>query len=237
MNNALFSAPPDGLRGEMYMFMCNKSVPNRDCVFEPTVATHEYTHGLSNRSTSGPTNAGCLGGDEGGSLGEGWSDFFAVATRVEPGHTRDTDQDFGTWDASKPAGIRLKFYSTNMEVSNNSYATLDKLDNSHYRGEVWANMLYEATWNLIDKHGKNDNDFPTLDTDGKPDHGKFLSMKLVLDGLALQPCNPDFIATRDGILDADVTLTGGDNKCEIWAEFFQVRAGTKGSAASTSRGL
>ena len=80
-------------------------------------------------------------------------------------------------------------------------------------------MLYEVLWNLIDKHGKNDNDFPTLDSAGVPDDGKFLALKLVQDGMALQPCSPDFIAARDAIIDADEALTGGDNFCELWKGF------------------
>lgn len=44
-------------------------------------------------------------------------------------------------------------------------------------------------------------------------------MKIVLDGLALQPCSPDFISARDSIIDADRALTGGQNRCEIWKGF------------------
>ncbi|RAL06717.1 peptidase M36 [Aspergillus homomorphus CBS 101889] len=49
--------------------------------------------------------------------------------------------------------------------------------------------------------------------------GRYLSMKLVVDGMALQPCNPTFVQARDAILDADVALTGGKNRCEIWKGF------------------
>lgn len=44
-------------------------------------------------------------------------------------------------------------------------------------------------------------------------------MKLVLDALAFQPCNPSFMQARDAILDADRALTRGRNLCSIWRAF------------------
>ena len=40
-------------------------------------------------------------------------------------------------------------------------------------------------------------------------------LKLVMDGLSLQPCNPTFLQARDAILQADELRNGGANKCEI----------------------
>jgi extracellular elastinolytic metalloproteinase len=44
-------------------------------------------------------------------------------------------------------------------------------------------------------------------------------MKLVQDGMALQPCNPTFLQARDAILDAEQALTKGQYKCELWKGF------------------
>ena len=52
-----------------------------------------------------------------------------------------------------------------------------------------------------------------------PSDGRFLSMKLVIDAMALQPCNPSFVDARNAIVDADSVLTGGQNGCEIWTGF------------------
>jgi extracellular elastinolytic metalloproteinase len=60
---------------------------------------------------------------------------------------------------------------------------------------------------------------PDFGKDGLPTDGKYLAMKIVMEGMALQPCNPNFVSARDAIVDADKILTGGDNACEIWSGF------------------
>lgn len=74
-------------------------------------------------------------------------------------------------------------------------------------------------WNLIDARGNTDREEPDLDRVGVPRDGRYLSMKLVLDALALQPCNPTFLQARDAILDADRALTNGRNLCLLWTGF------------------
>lgn len=236
-DNANFATPPDGGNGRMRMYLWTASEPQRDCSFEAGVVIHEYVHGrklnplvseptfhadiclVSNRLTGGPANAACLGGDESGGMGEGWSDFFATAIRLKPNDTHTTDYPMGAWVSNDKGGIRAYPYSTNTNTNPHTYADIDEAQGVHDIGTIWCTILYEVLWNLIDKHGKNDNDFPTLDDGGVPDDGKFLALKLVQDGMALQPCSPDFIAARDAIIDADEALTNGDNKCELWKGF------------------
>lgn len=55
----------------------------------------------------------------------------------------------------------------------------------HSIGTVWATILYEVFWNLADKYGVTADDKPTFDADGVPTDGRYLAMKLVIDGLAL----------------------------------------------------
>lgn len=43
--------------------------------------------------------------------------------------------------------------------------------------------------------------------------------RLVLNGMKLQKCRPDFMNARDAIIQADEILTGGENFCEIWKGF------------------
>jgi extracellular elastinolytic metalloproteinase len=156
---------------------------------------------------------------ESGGMGEGWSDFYATAIRLKPQDTRSTDYPMGAWVNGQARGIRNFLYSTDMTVNPQTYESVNPLERVHPIGNIWASMLYEVLWNLIDKHGKNDNDLPEVDENGVPNDGKYLAMKLVLDGMALQPCNPTFVLARDAILDADKYLTGGANQCEIWSGF------------------
>lgn len=219
MNNANFGTPPDGQPARMRMYLWNRTEPIRDCSFDASVVIHEYIHGLSNRLTGGPLNAGCLPTGEPGGMGEGWSDFFATAIRLQPGDTRETDYPMGDWVSGNPVGIRTYVYSTDMTTNPHTYGDIDFVVGVHRIGTIWATILYEVLWNLIDIYGKNDAFFPDLDENNIPTDGKFLTLKLVQEGMALQPCRPDFIAARDAILDADLELTDGVNACAIWKGF------------------
>ncbi|VUC25887.1 unnamed protein product [Clonostachys rosea] len=219
-NNAYFATPPDGSPGRMTMLMYTWSPPERDSTFEAGVVIHEYAHGLSNRLTGGPANSKCLGTEESGGMGEGWSDFFATAIRIKPNDTRETDYPISAWVNDWHLGIRAYPYSTSMTTNPHVYSEIDKMGGEpHSIGEIWASVLYEILWNLIDKYGKNDGYFPDFDSKGVPTDGKFLTMKLVLDAMALQPCYPAFNQARKAIIDADQALTGGANYCELWAGF------------------
>ncbi|KAE8376169.1 extracellular metallo proteinase NpI [Aspergillus bertholletiae] len=217
-NNANFATPPDGQNGRMRMYTWTESQPNRDGSFEAGIVIHEYTHGLSNRLTGGPANSGCLNSLESGGMGEGWGDFMATAIRLKSGDTHSTDYTMGEWAANQQGGIRAYPYSTSLQTNPLTYESLNELDEVHAIGTAWATVLYELMWNLIDKHGKNDGPKPEF-KDGVPTDGKYLSMKLVMDGMALQPCNPNCVQARDAILDADKALTNGGNQCEIWKAF------------------
>lgn len=152
-------------------------------------------------------------------MGEGWSDLFATAIRLKPKDTRQTDYAFGAWVKGNSTGLRNYLYSTNMTTNPQVYTDVERYSDPHPIGAIWASMLYEMLWNLIDKYGKNDAGVPTLDSKGVPTDGKYLTLKLLMDGMALQPCNPNFVLSRDAILDADFMRTGGVNACEIWTAF------------------
>jgi extracellular elastinolytic metalloproteinase len=233
-NNANFATPPDGQPARMRMYIWNTTTPYRDCSFEAGVVIHEFTHGLSNRLTGGPANSGCLSLLESGGMGEGWSDFYPTAIRLKPGDTRSTDYGMGEW-VNGGRGIRNYPYSTDLNTNPQVYSDVDSYTKVHPIGNIWASMLYEILWNLIDKYGKNDADLPSFGADGLPTDGKYLAMKIVMDGLALQPCNPTFVSARDAIVDADKALTGGKNACEIWSGFAKRGLGEGAVYAPTAR--
>ncbi|KXS94222.1 hypothetical protein AC578_10707 [Pseudocercospora eumusae] len=219
LNNANFATPPDGQQGRMRMYVFNQSTPHRDSSFEAGIVIHEYTHGLTNRMTGGPANSRCLAVLESGGMGEGWSDFYATAIRVSASDTRDADYPVGDYAFNRPSGIRAYVYSTDMQTNPYTYSALNSLTRVHQFGTVWCTMLYEMLWNLIDEYGNTAALEPTLGDDGVPTDGRYLAMKIVLDALALQPCNPTFIQARSAIIDADAALTGGRNQCLIWSAF------------------
>ena len=198
----------------------NSAIPLRDSSFDADIVCHEYTHGLSNRLTGGPANAACLNTLESNGMGEGWSDFIAIAVNMNGTETRATNRVVAAWAAGTPAGIRKVPYSTSLRVNPLMYTNVNNETVTHNIGTVWNSMLYEVMWNLIDKHGLSAARKPAFPSGSVvPNDGRFLSMKLVIDAMALQPCNPSFADARNAIVDADSVLTGGENRCEIWKGF------------------
>ena len=57
--------------------------------------------------------------------------------------------------------------------------------------------------------------------------GNKLALKLVVDGLKLQPCSPSFVDARDAILLADQISTNSANTCEIYKAFAKRGLGVK----------
>lgn len=214
-NNANFATPPDGQRGKMRMYVWNVVTPYRDGDLESGIIIHEYAHGISTRLTGGPANSNCLGWGEAGGMGEGWGDFFATVLRMKPSTTREESWMMGDY-CNGGEGIRKYPYSSDKKTNPETFGVMDKPGywGVHAKGAVWAQMLFEVYWNLVEKHGFTEDWYSA-----SPKFGNTLMLQLVVDGMKLQPCRPTFIQARDAILEADKVLTGGENKCEIWAGF------------------
>ncbi|MGI9106372.1 MAG: T9SS-dependent M36 family metallopeptidase [Pyrinomonadaceae bacterium] len=209
--------------------------PSRDSDFDAGVIAHEYGHGISNRLTGGRLNTSCLGNQE--QMGEGWSDFTGLVLTTDPLDTATTARGIGTYVSYQPGtgnGIRPTPYSTDMSVNASTYNTIKTAAVPHGVGYVWATMLWEMYWNLVEVHGYNPNVYEPWNTGGNN-----LAIQLVTDGMKLQPCSPGFINGRDAILQADMNLTGGANQCLIWKAFAKRGLGfsaTQGSNTSVTDG-
>lgn len=191
---------------------------DRDSDLDAGVIAHEYGHGVSNRLTGGPAVVNCLNNAE--QMGEGWSDFLGLVMTASASDTVSTARGIGNYVTFRPPngpGIRPTPYSTDLTVNPSTYATVADVANvsrPHGIGYVWNTMLYEMYWNLVDRHGFNPNIYDTWSTGGNN-----LAIQLVIDGMKFQPCRPGFVDGRNGILQADLALTGGANQCEIWRAF------------------
>lgn len=180
------------------------------------VIAHEFGHGISNRLTGGPAQSGCLQNDE--QMGEGWSDFFGLMMTIEPGDEGTDARGYATYVLGQPVtgvGLRQFRYSTDMTVNSFTYGDVPSQFNvrgSHGVGSIWATILWDLNWALINEYGFD----PDL---YNGDGGNNKAMQLVIDGLKLQPCSPGFVDGRDAILAADMTNYGGANQCLIWSVF------------------
>lgn len=214
-NNANFATPPDGQNGRMRMYVWNLAKPYRDGDLEGGIIVHEYAHGISTRLTGGPANSGCLGWGESGGMGEGWGDTFATILRLTKADKDDKVLGMGNY-ASNSSGIRHYPYARDLKINPSTYKYLDKPAywGVHAIGEVWAVILYEVAWELINKMGFTE-DWYCADVN----YGNTLFLRLLVDGMKLQPCNPKFFDARDAILAAEKEATNGTHRCDIWRGF------------------
>jgi len=240
VNNANFQPSDDGFPGVTQMFLWDQPSPRRDGALDTTILVHELTHGLSTRLAG---IIGLLLVPQGGGLGEGWSDFYALSLLTDPSvdpalpHPVSGYASFGFGDVGDDShyfGIRRYPYSTDMSVAPLTFADIDPAqfevpedvprstrpspapDQIHNIGEVWCSILWECRAGMIEKHG--------------PEQGNDLMLRLVTDGLKLAPGQPDFVTARDAILLADAVNNGGENWPELWRSF--ARRGLGFGAAS-----
>jgi hypothetical protein len=231
-NNANFATPVDGTRPRMQMYLWTAGTPDRDGDLDNSIIAHEFTHGISNRLTGGPSNSSCLGNAEHG--GEGWSDYFALMVTTNWATATIADganpRGIGTYAAgqsSAGSGIRNFMYSTNMAVNPLVYGTSIP-SQVHNRGEYWCMALWEMTWEIIQVAGINPNLF-----NPSGGGGNAAALKLVIEGMRLQPCNPGFIDARNAILKADTLFFGAQYSCAIWKAFAKRGMGRNASQGSS----
>lgn len=250
-NNANFSTPVDGGRGRMQMYLWTSPTPDRDGSFEAEVVLHEYAHGLSNRLVGGPSvtisNLSTRG------MGEGWSDFYGLALTAEASDNPHGNWARGGWSRYLSSnwlsenyyyGARRYSYSTDMLKNphtlrdidpnlvdwhtslprNPTYAATQDASQVHYQGTVWCVMLWDLRANLILKHGFN--------------VGAERALFLVTEGMKLGPANPNFVQSRDGIIQATLVNHPGDLG-EVWTAFAKrgIGFGATAPVSTTTTGI
>ena len=199
--------------------------------FDNGIIAHEYGHGISTRLVGGADVVDCLFNAE--QMGEGWSDWFGLMLTMEPGDKGTDARGIGTYaiaQAPGSTGIRPAPYSTDFSINGYTYAAsndVNGISEPHGIGFIFATMLWDLNWALIDAYG------------GTPDPdvytgtgGNNIAMKLVIEGLKITTCNPGMVNGRDAILMADEFLYGGEHTCLIWEVFAR-----RGLGASADQGL
>ncbi len=245
-NNANMATPPDGSPPRMQMYIFNGPNPDRDGDLDAEVMCHEYTHGLSNRRVGGGIGIFEL---QTAGMGEGWSDFYGLSLLSEPadplngvyamgGYVTFDITGNGTFRDNYYYGIRRFPYATNLLKNPLTFKDIDPAqasphagiprnpifgpftpfdaDEVHNQGEVWCVTLFEMRVNLIAKYGAP--------------FGNQLALQLVTDAMALCPPNPNFLQSRDAILQADLVNNNNANYNEIWRAF--AKRGMGGTATS-----
>jgi extracellular elastinolytic metalloproteinase len=120
-NNAYFSTSLDGSPPLVAMLMWTATIGGSpaelDSSYDAGVIIHEYTHGVSTRLTGTDTSIG-LRSAQGGGMGEGWSDFFAVSFLDDGTFPLDAPHTAGSYVTVQPTrGVRSHPYTTSFDLN------------------------------------------------------------------------------------------------------------------------
>lgn len=228
VTGASIRAQLDGGQEVSIVLKDDGSGPEVDGDLDNGIIVHEYGHGISNRLTGGRLLVNCLNNAE--QMGEGWSDWFGLMMTIKPGDTAEKSRGIGTYASLEPTtgqGIRPAPYSPDFTVNGFTYGATNNtaISQPHGIGFVWATMLWDMSWALIEKYGYDEDIY-------NGSGGNNIAMQLVIDGLKLQECRPGFVNGRDAILLADRINNGGANQELIWSVFAK-----RGLGFSASQGL
>jgi extracellular elastinolytic metalloproteinase len=213
--NASFATPPDGFRPEMRVDLCN----DKDGAFDNAVVIHEFAHGISNRLVGGSGTSSCLGNAE--HMGEGWSDWFALIATMKPGDSEELPRGIATYYrgfGGLGGGVREYPYTTDLNINPLTYSTLRTVGRPHGVGTIWASMLWEMTWGLINQYGFNPN-LNSFTGNINEDAGNVMAMAIVTEALKFTRCSPGFVDARDAILTAGFAMYGEAMDCILWPAF------------------
>jgi extracellular elastinolytic metalloproteinase len=134
-------------------------------------------------------------------------------------------------------GIRPRPYTRDMStqpftydsIKTNGWLNGTSLALPHGLGHGWAATLWDATWDLIDKHGFNPNVYGAWNTGGNN-----RAIQYVIDGLKLQGCGPGLVVARAAIIAAAEALDS-DDECTLWASFSRRGLGFSAVQGTTAR--
>jgi extracellular elastinolytic metalloproteinase len=222
-DNANMATPPDGIPPRMQMYLFRDPADNTDPFLpsnggdEADVIYHEFTHGLSNRLVVDALGNSTLGNIQAGSMGEAWSDWYAMDFLNNLGFQPDTAAD-GEVRIGQYVGLGQDLIRTqpmDCPVKSKSAAChgtagagsggytygdfghIRGVPEVHADGEIWG----ETLWDLRTALGSN------------------LSESLVTRAMELSAANPSFLDMRNSILQADQVVNNGAANQTIWQVF------------------
>ena len=235
VNNANYTPARDGSPGKIQMYIFNSATPSRDGDLDADVVLHEYTHGLTDRMIGGGVGISQL---QTYGMGEGWSDFYALALLSEYGDDLGGNYPMGGYITYQFSGLTQNYYygirrypySTNLNVNPLTFRDIDvstalshpgipispivtSSGNAvHRQGEIWCSMLWDMRAFLLNKYA------PTNAADYTNVNRRILGY--VTRGLQLSPPNPSFAQARDAILLAIRGTSGFTSDTnQAWAAF------------------
>lgn len=211
-----------------------------DSAIDAQIVAHEWFHYTSNRLVG---DAFGLTGQQGGGMGEGWSDFSGLMLTVRPEDRLVAGNELyqGAYPqsiysaADSYFGIRRAPYSTSFDVFPMTFKHIEDgvplptnapiafgangASNSevHNTGEIWANTLWEIYASLL-----NDPRYSFLQAQDR-------MKSYIIAGLKMTPDAPTLLDARDALLAAAYATDAGD--FELMATAFAKRGMGVGAVA------
>ncbi|MGW2568111.1 M36 family metallopeptidase [Streptomyces sp. NPDC001537] len=223
LNNANMGTPPDGQAPTMQMYLTGSgpgyTVLQGNWGDDAATVYHEYTHGLSNRLVVDAAGVSALTGQQGGAMGEAWSDWYALDFLNDQGLLKDSRRTDGEvaldpphWTDELPSRsqpLDCPVGSTSAKCPGTAaagkggytYGDYGKISRRgpevHADGEIWS----ETLWDLRNRLGSK------------------LTESLLTRAMELSPANPTFLDQRNAILQADTVVNRGRAHDRIWKVF------------------
>jgi extracellular elastinolytic metalloproteinase len=231
LNNENMFTPADGSppRMQLYLFKNRglgvyRAINSAD---DGRSVYHEYTHGLSNRLITSSDGRGALLSTQSASMGEGWSDWYALDYVAAQGLEIDNpaasgEIDMGEYTDGTPHINRFEPVDCPPDAGGSNcpggepsggagsggftYADFGHIcctpgnitPEVHSDGEIWAQTLWDIRTAL----------------------GSTVAERLITDGMRLSPPEPSFLDARNAIIAADSAAPGnGANRDTLWQIF------------------
>jgi len=233
LTNANMATREDGVppRMQMYLFAGDNGTVTSNGGDEADIVYHEYVHGLTNRLVHDAQGFPRLDGQQSRSMGEGWSDFYAmdylVARNLDSDTSAGGDVKLGFYvsggdDLIRSEGIDCKVGETAAACNGGrtgrrggyTLADFGKVVGEpevHGDGEIWAQTLWQIR--------------QALQTGSCPGGASAtcstIAQNLVTRALELSPPAPSMLDQRDAIIQADQVAYGGAHLATLWAVFAQ----------------
>jgi extracellular elastinolytic metalloproteinase len=228
--NANMAVPQDGVEPTMQMYLwpaapkrCadKDNAPDSNAGDDASIVYHEYTHGLSGRLVTTNTGVPAVDTFQAASMGEAWSDWYALDLLATEGQEVDGPADGDVLVGPYPTGGRgVRTEGIDCPVGSTApacpgagdagpggytYGDVTRIfvfggepfPEVHADGEVWGQTLWQIRTAL----------------------GSEKSLRLVTRAMELSPPHPSFLDMRNALLLADQIAYDGADAATLWGIF------------------
>lgn len=225
VDNANMDTPPDGTPPtmQMYLFHAPGATDDQDpfvptsSAFDAGVLYHEYTHGLSNRLVIDADGNSTLNSIEAGSMGEAWSDYYAMDYLVHKGFLKDKRKKAGqllVGDYVSAGAPLIRTMAIDCSPSSKAKGCTDIY--GHRGGYTFGDFSYVVGGAEV--HGSGEIWAQTL-WDLRTQLGHRLAGQLITRAMSLSADDPSFLDMRNAIVQADLVAHNGRHSKRIWKIF------------------